>query len=267
MGLACADTVWVALQGAQVLSWITAGEEQLFLSPLAAHDGHTPIRGGIPVCFPQFNQRGPLVKHGFARSMRWQADVGELQPLAGDGLRLVLRLADDHGTRAVWPHAFEAEVELELYPGRLSVTLAVRNTSHSALSFTTALHSYLRVPDVQQARLHGLEGLEYWDAVADTHPRQAGALGFGPEVDCVYPRPDQGMLLHRPGQGVLHIAQDPGFAQTVVWNPGPELCAGLADMQPDGWRRMLCVEAAAIDQPQVLAAGEVWRGGQYLSTP
>ncbi|MEG0677449.1 MAG: D-hexose-6-phosphate mutarotase, partial [Comamonas sp.] len=57
------DSALIALQGAQVLSWIRGGQEQLFLSPQAAHDGVTPIRGGIPVCFPQFNQRGPLVKH------------------------------------------------------------------------------------------------------------------------------------------------------------------------------------------------------------
>ena len=67
--LACGDAALVALQGAQLLSWQAGGEEQLFLSPLAAHDGHTPIRGGIPVCFPQFNQRGPLVKHAFARTL------------------------------------------------------------------------------------------------------------------------------------------------------------------------------------------------------
>ncbi len=29
------------------------------------------VRGGIPVCFPQFADLGPLPAHGFARNRRW----------------------------------------------------------------------------------------------------------------------------------------------------------------------------------------------------
>jgi glucose-6-phosphate 1-epimerase len=62
------DSVFVAEQGAQVLSWQAGGRERLYLSPTSACDGTMAIRGGIPVCFPQFNQRGTLPKHAFARS-------------------------------------------------------------------------------------------------------------------------------------------------------------------------------------------------------
>ena len=45
----------VARLGGQVLSWSTpGGREHLFLAERAVFDGSTPIRGGIPVCFPQF---------------------------------------------------------------------------------------------------------------------------------------------------------------------------------------------------------------------
>jgi len=45
------DSVFVAQQGAQVLSWQTGGQERLYLSPVSACDGTTAIRGGIPVAF------------------------------------------------------------------------------------------------------------------------------------------------------------------------------------------------------------------------
>jgi len=257
------DSALVALQGAQVLSWITGGEEQLFLSPLAAHDGHTPIRGGIPLCFPQFNQRGPLVKHGFARTLAWQADAGEAS-VDADGLRFTLRLEDDAATRAVWPHAFAAALHLWLQPGVLTVELEVHNTGMAPLAFTAALHSYLRVDDVTHTALQGFDGLRYWDAVEDTHPQQLGALQFGAELDRVYPRPAQAMELHAAGQAQLRITQDAAWADTVVWNPGPVLCARLADMPADGYRHMLCVEAAAIDAPVVLAPQARWRAAQRL---
>ena len=50
------DSVLVTSQGAQVLSWISQGRERLFLSPASHWDGRA-IRGGVPVCWPQFNER------------------------------------------------------------------------------------------------------------------------------------------------------------------------------------------------------------------
>ena len=62
----------VSSLGGQVLSWITPdGRERLFLSERAVFDGSVPIRGGIPVCFPQFASVGKLPKHGFVRTREW----------------------------------------------------------------------------------------------------------------------------------------------------------------------------------------------------
>lgn len=256
------DSALIALQGAQVLSWVCQGQERLFVSPQAAHDGHTPIRGGIPVCFPQFNQRGPLVKHGFARTLPWQADAA--QALPEGGLQHSLRLQDTEATRAAWPHRFEAELQVQLRPGALGVQLCVHNRGAAALAFTAALHSYLRVPDVEQAELLGLDGLDYWDAVADTHPRHTGSLRFGAETDRVYPRASAPLHLQGLQGSALQIAQDPAWTETVVWNPGPALCARLGDMAADSWRHMLCVEAAAIDAPVTVLPGQRWLAAQHL---
>lgn len=256
------DSCLVSLQGAQVLSWISQDQERLFLSPLAVHDGKTAIRGGIPVCFPQFNQRGPLVKHGFARLMTWTAD--EAQALGHDGVQLKLRLKDTEATRAVWPQEFEAVLTVQLMPAQLRVELAVNNLGEQDLSFTAALHSYLRVPDVEQAALQGLQDLTYWDAVADTHPQQQAAVRFGVETDRVYPRARMPLSLQAGEQPWLQIAQDAAWRETVVWNPGPALCASLKDMEPSSWQQMLCVEAAAIDDVVTVPSGQRWQAAQTL---
>ncbi|RYH36479.1 MAG: D-hexose-6-phosphate mutarotase, partial [Alcaligenaceae bacterium] len=129
------DRVVVALHGAHVLSWETVGAdgtaERLYLSPHALFDGHSAIRGGVPVCWPQFNMRGPLIKHGFVRNLPWEvADA----PVADDTLRL--RLADSPATRAHWPERFEAELAVQLVPGRLRITLSVHNTGNTPWPFT-----------------------------------------------------------------------------------------------------------------------------------
>ena len=65
-------TALVALRGGQLLSWIPAdGRERLFLAERAEFAPAAAIRGGVPVIFPQFGDRGALRKHGFARVVDW----------------------------------------------------------------------------------------------------------------------------------------------------------------------------------------------------
>ena len=257
--LPCGDSALVALHGAQVLSWVAGGRERLYLSPQAVLDGQAAIRGGIPLCFPQFNQRGPLIKHGFARHLPWQAVAGVLPGQA------VLRLSDDERTRSWWPHAFDAELALTLSHGVLNVALAVRNTGQQAWDFTTALHTYLRVDGITQVQVNGLDGCARWDAVTDTHSTQQGALRFAGEYDSVFQAAPGPLHLYESGVHTLTLEQSASCASTVVWNPGAALCARLADMPADDYTRMLCIEAAQIDAPVPLAPGAAWTGWQRLS--
>lgn len=253
------DSMLVALHGAQALSWVSQGRERLYLSPQAIFDGQTAIRGGVPLCFPQFNQRGPLRKHGFARHLPWQV----VQAQGDHAAPLVLRLGDDAHTRASWPHGFVAELALQLSPGQLHMALSVRNTGSDAWSFTTALHSYLRVDDIAQVRLQGLQGCARWDALTDAHSVQQGPLQVQGACDSVLQAAAAPLQLHDGGH-VLELAQSASLQQTVVWNPGAAQCAQLADMPADGYNHMLCIEAAQVDAAVALAPCAVWTGWQNL---
>lgn len=261
------DSLLVALHGAQVLSWISAGRERLYLSPQAVFDGQAAIRGGVPLCFPQFNQRGPLVKHGFARHLPWAMVPVQPQdpvPHAAQVARLVLRLTDNARTQAWWPHGFVTELALYLEPGRLHMALSVRNTGGDAWSFTTAMHNYLRVDDLAQVRVEGLQGCARWDALTDTRSVQQGALRVQGEYDSVLQAAATPLQLH-DGAHVLELAQSASLQNTVVWNPGAAQCAQLPDMPADGYASMLCIEAAQIDTPVRLEPGAAWSGWQCLS--
>ena len=258
--IACGDTVLVALQGAHVLSWVSGGRERLFLSPANHWDGHTAIRGGIPVCFPQFNARGNLPRHGFARNLPWQP----AQPLEhADHAQLDCTLTADDHTRAIWPQAFEAHLRVSITPGQLQVTLSVDNQGPTPLSFSGALHTYLALDDIGQARLSGLGGQAEWDALTDARAPADAALRFEGEFDRVYAAAAAPLLL-ADGAHRLEIAQSPQWADTVVWNPGQIKCAGMADMTPDGFSRMLCVEAAQVFQPVGVPKAGRWQGWQRL---
>ena len=93
----------VSRYGGQVLSWRNVqGRELLYLSEASSGENSKPIRGGVPVCFPQFAARGPLPKHGLVRT-RWWTEVAN--PADGN-VAVHLRLVDDAETRAIWPFRF-----------------------------------------------------------------------------------------------------------------------------------------------------------------
>lgn len=260
-----AGQAFVAAQGAQLLSWRPAdGRERLYLSATTGgltRDGGeaAAIRGGVPVCFPQFSDRGHLVKHGFARTIPWQ--IGDR---SGSGLTLTLH--DDAARRAQWPHAFEAGLSVRIKAGSLEVTLAVANTGAESFSFSAALHTYLRVDDIRRVQLLGLQGMRYQDATdqCTVKTQQEAQLAIPGEVDRVYMDAPATLQLLEPARAPLRISQR-GFADTVVWNPGPDKARALLDMPDQDWLHMLCVEAACAAAPVVLAPGGRWEGSQRLS--
>ena len=267
-GLACTlltlphgDSVRVSDFGAQVLSWTARGHERMFCSERAVVDGSAAIRGGVPVCFPQFNARGPLPKHGLARRTTWQFLSAEVQ---GDAIAARWQWDAAAPLHADFPHALRTALAVTLSPDQLYISLSAINTGDTAFAFTGALHTYLAVQGADIAVLNGLEGTAFWDAAKNFAPAiQAGAVALGEEVDRVYARSAQPLQL-RGAAGTLQISQDASWPETVVWNPGPALCATLPDMQPADWMRMLCVEAAAINQPIALHPGQHWQAAQTL---
>ena len=248
--------------GAQVLSWQPArDQERLYLSPQARYDGSSPIRGGIPVCFPQFAGLGKLPKHGLARTCSWTP--GE-ERTGDDFALLTLRLTEDEETRALWPHAFSAELTVVLENDRLDLELEIENTGYAPFAFTAALHTYLRVREVENMRLEGLYGYDYRDASDhDRVKRDSGdVVTVDAEIDRVYHDVARPLLL-RDSDRSLGIHAE-GFPDVVVWNPWETRCAALPDMPANGFRHMLCVEAAAARHKIELDAGAEWYGRQTL---
>lgn len=250
----------VYLHGAHVTSWTPAGADRdaLFLSANADFGDGKAIRGGIPVIFPQFAAEGPLPKHGFARDRAWRLVAGERPDQA------LFELADTPETRAIWNHAFRAELRVTVSGAALEVALTVQNTGDTPFSFTAALHTYLRVDDIARTVLRGLRGTRIRDKVAGgDRVEEADELRIAGEVDRVYldAPPSLEMV---DGERRMTI-QSNGFPDTVVWNPGAALAARLADLEPGGERRMLCVEAAAVGTPVHLEPGARWTGSQTLT--
>src|SRR4051794_5354975 len=73
----------VYLHGAHVTHFAARGQKPfLFLSAESHFASDTPIRGGVPICFPWFGPKAgdtAAPMHGFARLLSW--DVAEITSL------------------------------------------------------------------------------------------------------------------------------------------------------------------------------------------
>jgi glucose-6-phosphate 1-epimerase len=253
----------VYLDGAQVASWIPAGstDDRLFVSERALYGEGQSIRGGIPICFPQFGATGPLKKHGFARNLRWQLE-GQSQD--DKEARARLTLTDSDVTRAMWPYTFTAALDVAVTGASLTVSLTVTNTGSAPFAFTAALHPYFRVENAFACAVHGLGGTTYRDALCSGEPftSPGGPLTIEGHIDRVYVATPDVLHLVEPHR-ILRIEKH-GFPDAVVWNPGAEITAKTADFAPGDEHHMLCVEAGAIGRPVTLSAGERWTGTQVM---
>uniref|UniRef100_A0A0V0I176 glucose-6-phosphate 1-epimerase n=1 Tax=Solanum chacoense TaxID=4108 RepID=A0A0V0I176_SOLCH len=260
----------VYLYGGQVTSWKNdLREELLFVSSKAIFKPPKAIRGGIPICFPQFANRGPLESHGFARNRFWNIDKDPPPFPASTSSRafvdLILKPSEED--LKIWPHSFEFRLRVALSPaGDLMLTSRIRNTSTDGkpFAFTFAYHTYFSVSDISEVRVEGLETLDYLEN-KERFTEQGDAITFESEVDKIYlSTPTKIAILDHEKKRTFVIRKD-GLPDAVVWNPWDKRAKAIADFGDEEYKHMLCVEAAAVEKPITLKPGEEWRGRQELS--
>ena len=253
----CNAQVW--LHGAHVTHYQRIGEEPLLFLSAASHFAPgKPIRGGVPVIFPWFGPREgrpDSPAHGFARTLPW--NVESLAADDGGNISLTLRLDSDDATRAHWAHEFVLRHRIT-FGAKLAMELEVENVSGAPFQFEEALHTYLAVSDVRQARVTGLEGTAYLDKV-DSFQRKLEAaqpITIVGETDRIYLSTRTACVLEDPGLSRRIVVEKAGSDATVVWNPWIAKAKAMSDFGDDEWPAMLCIETANVGESAItLPAG------------
>lgn len=123
--------------GAQVFQASVNGRQLLYLSPLSKGAQH-PMRGGIPVMFPQFANHGLYKKHGFARDLSWQ-----LLEESSNGQSLVFELQIQKGDQLDWLHNARLVLTAQLLSNTLNMHLQVCNLGSTQFTWSGGLHPYI----------------------------------------------------------------------------------------------------------------------------
>eukprot|EP00667_Euglena_gracilis_P016687 EG_transcript_17486 len=263
----------VYLQGAHVTDWVTAnGHQAMYSSPAAVYTPGKAIRGGIPVCWPQFNDMGSLPAHGILRT---QTNFTVHTAGASDGATtLTLRSQSDESTRRQWPHEYDLRYTVRLSATDLVCELEATNTGVESWTFTTALHTYFTVGDINKCSVTGVGGLEYYDnlegRVKKTHDPSEEPFHVDQEVDRIYLAVTAPLKIHDEISGTVTTVAQTGFTDAVVWNPWVAKCRAIGDLPDDAYRHFLCIESATVlstdpDRRASLAPRATWRGAMTLS--
>ena len=246
-------TLEVSQYGAHVLDWTPSGGKPVFyMSGTAVYAEGKALRGGIPICWPWFGKCPVEPKsnpsHGLARISMWQFVHGEESAPGEACLAYALRL----------PGLPVAEYKLHMRRDTLEIALCTLQTP-TDMAFSAALHSYFAVSDYESVSVTGLEGLPYTEYAADAVPHGETPLvpvGHIDRIYCPVPVEREIGIRDESWERCLRISRS-GSASCVVWNPGEEGAARMADVEPGSSHSFLAVEAAvAPAEKLVLHAGE-----------
>lgn len=254
----------ISLFGGQLLSFIpsTDNRDRLWLSDKAIFDGSTPIRGGVPICWPWFGhhkRKTELPSHGFVRTQMWQlVDVQEIKNSSN---------VVESTKCSLVPSVLGQFATLEQCKLRLSITVAQTceiklttiNHSQKTMALSQAIHSYFSVDDISSVCIEGINA-DYVDKLdQDETKTSPSPYLILEETDRVHGlnndkdkyAPQLIRIEASTKQACTHIEHS-GHSGTVVWNPWINKSLGMKDMSAEGFKNMLCIEAVTV--PEIILA-------------
>lgn len=256
----------ISLFGGHLLSFIPQHDKQerLWLSENAIFDAKTPIRGGIPICWPWFSAYSSnsfskplphpdaLPSHGVLRTQFWRLqsftekmDVTKPEIVNETELRLVPTNLKVFGDDAL------VKVYLDITIGeKLKVSLTTENNSPKSIEITQALHSYFKIENISNIHIEGVAE-DYADKPTATLGNKTHLpYVFEAETDRIHDLktrdPDTAQTIkivqNEPEQHI--VIENYNNDSVVIWNPWQEKSMAMADMTNAGYRTMVCIEAA-----------------------
>jgi glucose-6-phosphate 1-epimerase len=247
----------VYLHGAHVTCWRDAGGRQnLFMSKKSLFKPAFPIRGGIPIVFPQFGD-GPLPKHGFARINEWKLLGGPCEK--DDCVEVRLGLIENSRTMELWPHKFRLELGFRLKAMELKICFSVTNSGMKEFRFNNGLHTYFSVADISRAAVTSLAGHKFIDFIGTGREEieKRDRIIFDRETDRVYPFAPDKVVLEDTGNHRRMVIKKQAMNDIVIWNPWVEKAKRMEDFGNTEYKTMVCVETGNLHGTIRIAPGDI----------
>ncbi|PRP87111.1 hypothetical protein PROFUN_01373 [Planoprotostelium fungivorum] len=253
----------IYLYGAHVATFKDSkGRDHLFMSSKAEFKQGKALRGGIPICWPQFGP-GKLPQHGFARNSTWQLNDTKVEEGVTSATFL---LKDSEETKKVFPHSFELHYTVELKGDEMNTVFLVKNCGSDAFDWTGALHTYFNVAAIDSTSVKGLKGFTYVDKVQDAKEfeEKGEDIKFTSQLDRVYLKGASNDVHIQDTEGTEKVTFS-SWKDVVVWNPWVEKAGGMSDLGEGEWKKYVCVEAVQVSDVVRLEPQQSWSGTYAFS--
>lgn len=267
--------------GAHLTSYRTsAGKELLFLSRDAILDGSKAIRGGIPLCFPQFGQPDKsMPQHGFLRNNYWTEVSGSrIDNDDSAGVSMELCLTDAiHSRGGCWGMDTTLNVKctytVKIDGSGFVTTIEMENIGNEGWDFQVLLHNYFLVQDGMAlnsniCNIQGLEGYAVDDKVSgDKFVQCSQPVSLRDKLfDRVYTPPegtiDLSLIISTNPMNTLSLSAcgevdgKKVCVSGVVWNPYKDNAKAMADFGDDQYVDMICVEPGLLSGVPTVEKGK-----------
>lgn len=244
-------TADVSLYGAQLLHWSPRGQEPvLWLSPQTLFRVGKAVRGGNPLCWPWFGPHGDgssRPAHGVGRISHWTLEGTKEHDDGSAELSLTLAPEDTELPKARLDLVIGASLSMRLH------TVARKDGTR----YSSAFHTYFNVGDRERCTIAGLEHAPFQEFAAGAIPHGENPLSPLGAIDRIYYPCAGEIRLDDPELARRILITRQGSQSFVVWNPGSDAAAGMADIGAGNERQFLCAETAVVPQEGiVLHAGE-----------
>lgn len=237
--------------GAQVLIY----QDFFYLSPVVLDFGF-PRRGGVPILFPQFADRGELTKHGFVRDVNWEMVSHDLNGLSE---HLSYELNIKPSSFSAWPYAANLQLDVIAEAKSITFSLTIKNLGEKSFSWTGGLHPYLKIENLLNVKIQGLKGSKVGNKYKPDQNHQLNHfLSFdGQPFESLF-LSSSDLVIHE-NHRTLHLSST-GFSEWMIWNPGQSGVKDFSDVPKNDWCKFICIEPVIAHQPQLTEGGEQFIG-------
>lgn len=233
------NSLLIDSHGATLISALINRQELLFLSKKAIFDSRTPIRGGVPIVFPNFgySEKSYLPKHGFARISNWNLKK-KWNKLNNSGI--ILELRNNCFTQQFWNYQFTLLYTIILNHNNFSTELTIQNQDQLSFEYQCLFHNYFKISNLSRLRIANLDDVSYLDQLTREKKSHSDEVVIDGEIDRIY-EPTNNCVSILDESKIIKVKTD-NKSEVVVWNPWEKKSRSLGDFEDDEFLNMICVE-------------------------